>query len=110
MANERVFFSHMSCQPLRKYPELNRKLSNYLSFPTNNRRNMLETIQKWLDTVELNEETSVHAKICLKLAESFDNDGHTSTAEALRRSVNDLKKLLASQTVEVDPLAELLTR
>ena len=70
---------------------------------------MLETIQQWLATVELNEETSVHAKICLKLAESFDNDGHTSTAEALRRSVNDLKKLLQNK-VEIDPLAEMLTR
>lgn len=71
---------------------------------------MLETIQKWLETIELNEETSVHAKICLKLAESFDTDGHTSTAEALRRSVNDLKKLIALQTVEVDPLEQMLKR
>jgi hypothetical protein len=71
---------------------------------------MLETIQTWLDTIELNEETSVHAQICLKLAESFDNDGHTSTAEALRRSVNDLKKLIANAKAEVDPLSELLTR
>jgi len=70
---------------------------------------MLETIQQWLNTVELNEETSVHAQICLKLAESFDNDGHTSTAEALRRSVNDLKKLLQNK-VEIDPLAEMLKR
>jgi hypothetical protein len=71
---------------------------------------MLETIQTWLNTIELNEETSVHAQICLKLAESFDNDGHTSTAEALRRSVNDLKKLIANAKVEIDPLSELLTR
>ncbi len=71
---------------------------------------MLETIQTWLNTIELNEETSVHAQICLKLAESFDNDGHTSTAEALRRSVNDLKKLIANAKAEVDPLSELLTR
>lgn len=71
---------------------------------------MLETIQAWLNTIELNEETSVHAQICLKLAESFDNDGHTSTAEALRRSVNDLKKLIANAKVEIDPLSELLTR
>ena len=71
---------------------------------------MLETIQEWLDTLELDAEKSVHAKICQELAASFDSDGHTSTAEALRRSVNDLKKLVANSKAEVDPLAEMLKR
>jgi hypothetical protein len=71
---------------------------------------MEETIQSWLDTLELDAEKMVHAKICIELARSFDLDGHTSTAEALRRSVNDLKKLVASARVEIDPLAEMLKR
>jgi hypothetical protein len=71
---------------------------------------MLETIQSWLDTLDLDAEKMVHAKICLELAQSFDNDGHTSTAEALRRAVNDLKKLVAASKVEIDPLAEMLKR
>ena len=71
---------------------------------------MKETIQTWLDTLNLDAEKAVHAKICIELATSFDNDGHTSTAEALRRAVNDLKKLVAAAKAEVDPLAEMLKR
>jgi len=71
---------------------------------------MEETIQNYLDTLELDAEKMVHANICIQLARSFDLDGHTSTAEALRRSVNDLKKLVANSKAEVDPLAEMLKR
>ena len=71
---------------------------------------MEETISKWLETLELDAEKMVHAKICVELAKSFDLDGHTSTAEALRRSVNDLKKLVAAAKADVDPLTEMLKR
>lgn len=71
---------------------------------------MLETINKWLDTLELSIEEQVHAQLCIALAKTYDSEGLTSTAAELRRAVNDLKRLLSEGKVEIDPLTEMLTR
>ena len=71
---------------------------------------MKETIQTWLDTVELSIEQKVHAGLCLSLAEMYDAEPLTSTAAELRRAVNDLKRLLKEETVEIDPLEALILK
>lgn len=71
---------------------------------------MEQTIQAWLDTCEIDLEKQVHAMLCLNLARMYDAEPMTSTAAELRRAVNDLKKLIDSTRVEIDPLAEILKR
>jgi hypothetical protein len=69
-----------------------------------------ESIQNWLDTLELNLEQKVLAGLCLRLAQSFDQQSNTSTAAELRKTVLELQRSLGSSNVEVDPLEKLLTR
>lgn len=71
---------------------------------------MEETIRTWLATCELTIEMQVHANLVLELAKMFDADHLTSTGAELRRAVNDLKRLLEADKVEVDPLEEILKR
>jgi hypothetical protein len=71
---------------------------------------MEQTIKEWLDTVELDLEKRVHADLCLSLARLYDREQLTSTAAELRRAVNDLKKLIEGDKVEVDPLEQILKR
>jgi len=71
---------------------------------------MRETIELWLNSVELNLEQQVHAGLVRYLADMFDSDQMTSTAAELRRAVNDLKKLIADGREVADPLAEILKR
>jgi hypothetical protein len=67
-------------------------------------------IRTWLDTLSLNLEQLVLAGLALRLAESFDDSGNTSTAAELRKTVLELQRSLNAGTVEHDPLAELMTR
>jgi hypothetical protein len=69
-----------------------------------------ESIQNWLDTLELNLEQKVLAGLCLRLAQSFDQQSNTSTAAELRKTVLELQRSLGASNVEVDPLEKLLTR
>jgi hypothetical protein len=69
-----------------------------------------EAIQNWLDTLELNLEQKVLGGLCLRLAQSFDQQSNTSTAAELRKTVLELQRSLGSSNVEVDPLEKLLTR
>ena len=67
-------------------------------------------IQTWLDQLDLNFEQKVLAGLAIKLAESFDDTGNTSTAAELRKTVLELQRSLKGAVVEYDPLAEIITR
>jgi hypothetical protein len=69
-----------------------------------------ESIQNWLETLQLNLEQKVLAGLCLQLAKSFDQQSNTSTAAELRKTVLELQRSLGASNVEVDPLEKLLTR
>jgi hypothetical protein len=69
-----------------------------------------ESIQNWLETLELNLEQKVLAGLCLQLAKSFDQQSNTSTAAELRKTVLELQRSLGASNVDVDPLEKLLTR
>jgi hypothetical protein len=69
-----------------------------------------ESIQNWLDTLELNLEQKVLAGLCLQLAKSFDQQSNTSTAAELRKTVLELQRSMGASHQEVDPLEKLLTR
>lgn len=68
------------------------------------------TVQKWVATLALDVETSVHADLALALAQKYDEKGETSTAAELRRTINDLKAMLANKPAEPTELEKLLTR
>jgi hypothetical protein len=69
-----------------------------------------ESIQNWLNTLELNLEQRVLAGLCLQLAKSFDQQSNTSTAAELRKTVLELKRSIGSANDAIDPLEKLLTR
>jgi hypothetical protein len=69
-----------------------------------------ESIQNWLDTLELNLEQKVLAGLCIQLAKSFDQQSNTSTAAELRKTVLELQRSLGVSNEAVDPLEKLLTR
>jgi hypothetical protein len=69
-----------------------------------------ESIQNWLDTLELNLEQKVLAGLCVQLAKSFDQQSNTSTAAELRKTVLELQRSLGASNEAVDPLEKLLTR
>jgi hypothetical protein len=69
-----------------------------------------ESIQNWLETLELNLEQKVLAGLCLQLAKSFDQQSNTSTAAELRKTVLELQRSLGASNETVDPLEKLLTR
>jgi hypothetical protein len=72
---------------------------------------MIEShIEAWLKNLELNLEQKVLAGLALRLAKSFDETPHTSTAAELRKTVLELQHQIKSGTVEIDPLEKLLTR
>jgi hypothetical protein len=55
-------------------------------------------------------EQLVLAGLAIKLAESFDESGNTSTAAELRKTVLELQRSLKGSVVEYDPLAEIILR
>jgi hypothetical protein len=69
-----------------------------------------ESIQNWLQELDLNSEQKVLAGLCLQLAKSFDQQSNTSTAAELRKTVLELKRSIGDSTEAVDPLEKLLTR
>jgi len=69
-----------------------------------------ESIQNWLETLQLNLEQKVLAGLCLQLAKSFDQQSNTSTAAELRKTVLELQRSLGASNEAVDPLEKLLTR
>jgi hypothetical protein len=69
-----------------------------------------DSIKHWLDTLELNLEQKVLAGLCLRLAQSFDQQANTSTAAELRKTVLELQRSLGASNVDADPLEKLLTR
>jgi hypothetical protein len=71
---------------------------------------VFEATKIWLDSIQLPADASVLAGLALRLAQSFDDDGHTSTAAELRKTVLEIKRLAGDQTAVVDPIAEILTR
>jgi hypothetical protein len=71
---------------------------------------ILETTKKWIETLELDVESQVHADLALALAARYDDKGETSTAGELRKTLNELKSMLANRQAEPDELEQLLTR
>jgi hypothetical protein len=67
-------------------------------------------LRAWLDTLELNTELKVLSGIALALAKEFDDKHATSTAAELRKTILEIKSVLGSANVDVDPLEKLLTR
>ena len=68
------------------------------------------TLKEWIDTLNLTVEQRVIAGMALKLAGSFDETGHTSTAAELRKTILELQSQLNANKSEIDPLEKLLTR
>jgi hypothetical protein len=69
-----------------------------------------DSIQTWLNSLNLNLEQMVLAGLALQLASQFDSEANTSTAAELRKTVLEISRQVKGQTVEHDPLAALLTR
>ena len=69
-----------------------------------------ETLQEWIDTLSLTIEQRVISKMALKLAQSFDDTGNTSTAAELRKTILELQSQLNANRTDIDPLEKLLTR
>lgn len=69
-----------------------------------------EQIEMWLSSMSLGLEQMVLAGMALKLADSFDKDGNTSTAAELRKTILEISRQAKGSEVPHDPLAELLTR
>lgn len=71
---------------------------------------ILETTKNWIATLELDVESQVHADLALALAARYDDKGETSTAGELRKTLNELKSMIANRQTEPDELEQLLTR
>jgi hypothetical protein len=71
---------------------------------------IFETTKKWIETLQLDVESQVHADLALALALRYDDKGETSTAGELRKTLNELKSMLANRQEEPDELEQLLTR
>ena len=69
-----------------------------------------ETLQEWLDTLSMTIEQKVIAGMAVRLAASFDETGHTSTAAELRKTILELQSQINANSHELDPLEKLLTR
>ena len=69
-----------------------------------------ETLQQWLDTLSMTIEQKVIAGMAVRLAASFDETGHTSTAAELRKTILELQSQLNANRHDIDPLEKLLTR
>lgn len=67
-------------------------------------------VSSWLRSMDLGLEQLVLAGMAIKLAQSFDKDGNTSTAAELRKTILEISRQAKGSIVEHDPLAELLTR
>lgn len=68
------------------------------------------TLKEWIDSLSMTVEQRVIAGMALKLAASFDETGHTSTAAELRKTILELQSQLNAGRTEADPLEKLLTR
>ena len=69
-----------------------------------------DSIKAYLVDKQLSPDQLVLAHLCLTLAESFDENGNTSTAAELRKTFTELRALLNANVVEFDPITELLKR
>jgi hypothetical protein len=71
---------------------------------------VLESTRAWLESLALPADATVLANIALGLAKSYDDEGNTSTAAELRKTVLEIKRMVGEVTIEIDPVAELLKR
>lgn len=69
-----------------------------------------EVLAEWLDSLDLSLDAMVLANLALGLARSFDEQANTSTAAELRKTVLEIRRLVAEGQKTFDPLDELLTR
>lgn len=68
-----------------------------------------DALEQWLSGLELALDQKILARICLALAEDFDNKANTSTAAELRKTYLELKRSIG-ETGQHDPLEALLKR
>lgn len=68
-----------------------------------------ESTKKWLATLTLSVDTQPLADLALMLAARYDEKRETSTAGELRKTMNEIRSMLATEK-PFDPLEELLTR
>ena len=80
------------------------------NYPIGRHRMTENDLKAWLDTLELSVELKVLSGIALALAKEFDDKRSTSTAAELRKTILEIKSVLGSTNVDVDPLEKLLTR
>ena len=69
-----------------------------------------DSIKAYLVDKQLAPDQLVLAHLCLTLAQSFDDNGNTSTAAELRKTFTELRAQLNANVVEFDPITELLKR
>jgi len=70
---------------------------------------MHETVKRYIDGLQLNDETAVLAHLALSLAQVYDETRNTSTAAELRKTMNELRRMFDADAGQ-DPLEALLTR
>jgi len=68
-----------------------------------------EVLELSLNGLDLALDQKILARICLALAEDFDNKANTSTAAELRKTYLELKRSLGEQGAH-DPLEAILKR
>jgi hypothetical protein len=71
---------------------------------------MKKTIQTWLKAFKLTQEQAVLAALLLSLAGEYDAKPTVQVGAEIRKTRSELAKLIASETEDVDPLAEMLKR
>jgi hypothetical protein len=80
-----------------------------LNYPREESEMVKEALEQWLNGLELALDQKILARICLALAEDFDNKANTSTAAELRKTYLELKRSLGDQGAH-DPLEAILKR
>jgi hypothetical protein len=80
-----------------------------VNYPRERTRMVKEVLEQWLNGLELQLDQKILARICLALAEDFDNKANTSTAAELRKTYLELKRSLGDQNHH-DPLEAILKR
>jgi len=71
---------------------------------------MRKTIETWLKGYKLTQEQAVLAQLLLSLASEYDGKPTVQVGAEIRKTRSELAKLIASETEDVDPLAEMLKR
>jgi anti-sigma regulatory factor (Ser/Thr protein kinase) len=101
----RVFsMGHVSSHAVTRY------ITQQVNYSTERGTKMVkDALEQWLNQLELSLDQKILSRICLALAEDFDNKANTSTAAELRKTYLELKRSLGDQGAH-DPLEAILKR